>query len=108
MDKDLHVIISRFHDALEAFGIEVSTLIMYGSNANGNAREHSDIDIAVISDSFEGMNTLQRQTAIGMAAARAGLIDPIEALGYTVEEYESFGPGTFVGEEVKAKGIAVA
>ena len=108
MDQDIHKAIARFGAALEAFGLQVASLVLYGSNADGNARLHSDIDIAVVSDSFEGMNTVQRLTAIGMAAARARLTEPIEALGYTTAEYEALGPGTFVGQEVKPKGIVVA
>jgi len=34
-------------------------------------------------------------------------MEPIEALGYTEEEYNSEGEGTFIGDEVKSKGIEV-
>lgn len=32
---------------------------------------------------------------------------PIEALGYTREEFNSKGSGSFVGDEVKTKGVEV-
>lgn len=107
MDQDVREAIARFGRALEAFSIDVRSLVVYGSQAEGNSHEHSDIDVVVISDSFEGMNTLQRLTAIGMAAARAALTDPIEPVAYTVAEYEALGPGTFIGQEVKPKGVMV-
>lgn len=107
MDQDIREAIARFRAALEVFGIHVEGLVLYGSQAEGNAQEHSDVDLVVVSDSFEGMNTVQRLAAIGTAAARARLTDPIEALGYTYAEYEAMGPGTFVGQEVKPKGIVI-
>jgi len=82
-------------------------LVLYGSQAEGNAQEHSDIDIVIVSDYFEGMSMVQRCEAIGTAAARARITDPVEPLPYTVAEYEAMGPGTFVGQEVKPKGIEI-
>ena len=108
MDQDVRAAIEQFRAALEASGIDVHDLVLYGSQVGGNPDEHSDIDVVVVSDSFEGMNVVERLEAIGKAAARARIIDPIEPLGYTVAEYEAMGPGTFVGQEVKPKGIVVA
>jgi hypothetical protein len=44
---------------------------------------------------------------IGLALAKAKVFEPIEALGYTEEEFASKGQGTFVGDEIKKKGIPV-
>lgn len=107
MDQQVREAVARFRAALEAFGISVARLIVYGSQAVGNAQEQSDIDVAVVSNYFEQMNTVQRLEAIGRASARARLTDAIEALAYTVAEYESMGPGTFIGQEVKPKGIEI-
>jgi len=88
-------------------GIRVSRLILFGSYATGETKEGSDIDVAVISDDFKGMNLLQRLETIGLAFAKAKIMEPIEAIGYTEEEFTSKGKGTFIGDEVKSKGIEV-
>lgn len=51
--EDLNRIIQNF--VLSISGeYPVKELYLFGSYAQGNAREYSDIDIAVISDKFEG------------------------------------------------------
>ena len=86
-------------------GVRRARIILYGSHCEDAAREYSDIDLIVISDHFEGMDLWDRQCILGDSTA--GIYEPIEALGYTVAEYEAMGPGTFVGQEVKAKGIEI-
>ena len=53
------------------------------------------------------MNLLQRLELIGRTLAKARIFEPIEALGYTEEEFASKGQGTFVGDEIRSKGIEV-
>ncbi|MFQ6083166.1 MAG: nucleotidyltransferase domain-containing protein [Candidatus Aminicenantia bacterium] len=107
MDKKILQILKEFESALEEIGIRVERMILYGSYATGKAREGSDIDVAVISKDFEGMNLLERLETIGLALAKARIMEPIEAIGYTQEEFNSKGKGTFIGDEVKTKGIEV-
>jgi len=64
-------------------------------------------DVVVISDDFKEMNLLKRLETIGLALAKAKIMEPIEALGYTEEEYNSEREGTFIGDEVKSKGVVV-
>lgn len=107
MDKKVTEEIERFMESLEKMGVKVNRIIIFGSYAIGRAREHSDIDLVVISDAFKGVNLLKRLELIGIALAKARVIEPVEALGYTEEEYESRGKGSFIGDEVKTKGIEV-
>jgi len=39
--------------------------------------------------------------------AKAKIMDPVEVRAYTEEEFESKGEGTFVGDEIKAKGVEI-
>ena len=80
-------------------------MVVYGSQAEGNAKKQSDIDLIVVSDDFAGLDVWDRQCLLGDATA--GMFEPIEALGYTVAEYEAMGSGTFVGQEVKPKGVEI-
>ncbi|OGW51892.1 MAG: hypothetical protein A2Y81_06755 [Nitrospirae bacterium RBG_13_43_8] len=107
MAKKITETIERFKQSLEEMGIEVKKIIIFGSYATRRARKHSDIDVVVISDDFKEMNLLKRLETIGLALAKAKIMEPIEALGYTEEEYNSEREGTFIGDEVKSKGVVV-
>ena len=108
MDKKISKTLKKFKSALEAAGIKVDRIILFGSYAMGNAREGSDIDVAVISEDFKDMNLLQRLETIGFALGKAKIMEPIEALGYTKKEFASKNRGSFIGDEVKPKGVTVA
>ncbi len=105
MGRAFHKIIKDYRRILERMGIKAKTIILYGSYAYGSPEEHSDIDLVVISDDFKKMDLWERLTLLGQAGAM--LKKPIEALGYTEEEFSSKGKGTFLGDEVKAKGVEV-
>ena len=107
MDKAVIDAVSKFKQALLQQGLKVNRVILYGSQATGKAEKHSDIDIVVISDDFKGMNILERLETIGLATAKAEIMEPIESLGYTEEEFSLKGKGTFIGDEVKTKGIKI-
>jgi len=107
MAKKITETIERFKQSLEEMGIKVKKIIIFGSYATKRARKHSDIDVVVISDDFKEMNLLKRLETIGLALAKAKIMEPIEALGYTEEEYNSEREGTFIGDEVKSKGVVV-
>jgi len=105
MDKKIAETLEKFKSALQAQGIKVSRIILFGSCASAKAQEGSDIDVAVVSEDFKPMNLLQRLELIGRALAKARIMDPIEALAYTEEEFASKGQGTFIGDEIKEKGV---
>jgi hypothetical protein len=107
MDKKIIKTLEKFKSALQAQGIKVGRIILFGSCALSAVREESDIDVAIVSENFKDMNLLQRLELIGLALAKARIMEPIEALGYTEEEFESNGEGTFLGDEIKSKGIQV-
>jgi uncharacterized protein len=71
--------------SLKRKGIKVNRLILYGSYANGNPRSDSDIDVVVISSSFNNKNLLKRQELLGEAIF--GLDESVEAIGYSYNEF---------------------
>jgi len=85
-------LVSRLKD----LDINVNRIILFGSHASGRARPYSDIDIAVVSSSFEGKGLLRRQELLGEAIYP--LQEPIEALGYTLREYRNVKPASFLSE----------
>ncbi|MFH1678527.1 MAG: nucleotidyltransferase domain-containing protein, partial [Candidatus Omnitrophota bacterium] len=79
-------------------------LILYGSYARGVPMTHSDIDIAVISPSFNNKSLLKRQELLGEAIFPLG--EPIEALGYSCKEFNNVPAFSFLSEII-TKGKVV-
>ncbi|MBM4030471.1 MAG: nucleotidyltransferase domain-containing protein [Planctomycetes bacterium] len=87
MDKrSVLAIIRRFRHALEKQGVEAPRIILFGSWATGRAHEGSDIDLAVISESFRRKGYWKRIDIL--TAAVYELFEPIEAVAFTPEEWE--------------------
>jgi len=66
--------------------IPVQGVILFGSYASGKPSAHSDIDLAVISDWFEGKPVIESLTFLARIAARYHT--SIEALPFTEKEYK--------------------
>ena len=107
MDQRITDILKRLKQALEDSGIRVHSVVLFGSHAAGTAGEHSDVDVAVLSPDFEDMDLCARQEAVGRALARARMMDPVEVLAYTPQEYRAGKRGTFLRDEISAKGVPV-
>ena len=84
--SQIREIIKQYKESLRNCGIEVERFILYGSFARGNPREDSDIDLVVVSESFQEMDLRERLEILGIGAAR--IMKPIEAKGYTPKEIE--------------------
>lgn len=108
MDKKIILTLHKFRQALEGKGIVVSKIIVYGSHATGKAVKNSDIDVVIISNSFNDKNILQRLEILGSVLAKAKIYEPIEALGYTEKEYSSKRKGTFLYDEIRSTGIIIS
>ena len=65
--------------------IPVQEVILFGSYARGKPQEHSDIDLAVISDWFEGKPAIENIKFLSRIAARYNTL--IEALPFSEKEY---------------------
>lgn len=81
--------------------ISVESVYLFGSHLSGKAFSDSDIDIAVISKSFEGVEPFERLVWLGKIAWKAGTPE-IEALGYTPQEFQTANPWDFSFEIRKA------
>ncbi|MCL4513137.1 MAG: nucleotidyltransferase domain-containing protein [Candidatus Eremiobacteraeota bacterium] len=89
-------------------GIPVSKIILFGSHASGTAKKHSDIDLVVVSNYFRNVNLLERLGLLGRARiAPTDIKEPMDILGFTEEEFAVEGKGSFLGREIKLKGIVV-
>lgn len=105
MNREDYSIITKYRDEVESLGIRVKKIILYGSQTTGKANENSDLDLIIISDDFKDKDTWERLCLLG--EARIEIKRPMEILGLTEEEFEPEGKGSFIGDEVKLKGIEV-
>ncbi len=80
-------IVKAFKDALERTNAPGDRIMLFGSYANGNFTEHSDIDVIVISKAFAGLDHWRRIEK--MTDALYELFQPIEARALTPEEWQS-------------------
>lgn len=84
--------------------IKVERIILFGSFAKGKAKKDSDLDLLIISRSFEKMNPWQRIDVL--AKARKNYEFPMDYFGITPKEYEKASPLTILGE-IKETGRVV-
>ena len=100
---EIKKIIRGLVNALSENKIVVENIILYGSYAKGNPRQHSDIDIAVISPSFKGRRIIDIQSDLAKASSKYLAI--VEPVGYSTEDYESAKMGSLLGEIKKSGKI---
>lgn len=79
--------IREFKNALEAVNIRIDQVILFGSHAEGTAREDSDIDLVVISSNFADKSYWERINILSDAICR--VFAPIEASAFTPDEWKS-------------------
>jgi predicted nucleotidyltransferase len=58
--SDINNIVSRFI-SLVSDEFPLNTVYLFGSYANGTAKEYSDVDLAIVSDKFEGSRFVDKQ-----------------------------------------------
>lgn len=82
--KQLLKIIDGYRLELEK-KIKIDKIILYGSYAYGNPHAGSDIDLIIISENFAKIKPLERLEFLSLATRKNKA--PIEAIGYTPEEF---------------------
>jgi len=102
---ELKQIVQRFCDQLEKMGIHPETVMLYGSQVNGTAREGSDIDLIVISSDWKKFNQRERLEMLGIASAR--ILEPVQAQGFTPTEISKNQIMPFWIHVMKEQAIAV-
>lgn len=84
---DLERIIKSFQRELKKMGIRSERIVVFGSHADGTAREDSDIDLFIVSRDWEKYNLRERLEILGIAAVR--ILEPVQAQGVTPREIEA-------------------
>ena len=84
LPREIKEIIARYISELDKLGIEVSQVILYGSYAKGTQMEYSDIDVAVISQTFKKLDIFERQEILSRAHHKFHV--PLEPIGLTPKQ----------------------
>ena len=79
--------------------ISIYDVILFGSYARGKPKEHSDIDLAIISDWFSNKTHIESMQYLSRIAANYNSL--IEALPFTIEEYKNIDKRTFLANVLK-------
>lgn len=69
-EEKLKETIEYFTNQLLLGGLKISKIILFGSQASGTATNESDIDIAVVSEDFEGKNIFEKVKLLNKADAK--------------------------------------
>jgi len=94
-------IVERYIEELEKNQIFISEAFIFGSHAKGRAKPESDIDLALISDSFTGDRFEDRRRIIPLRRKIDSRIEPIPF------KPEDFNNGGTMAEEIKKTGVVV-
>jgi predicted nucleotidyltransferase len=102
--RQIIALIRRYVAALQARGIPVERVILFGSHASGQARPWSDIDLAVISPKFDSLSLLERYEHLGLA--NRDLQASLDIVGFSPSQVAHCEPGSMLAEILKT-GIEV-
>jgi len=92
------ILIKQYLKELGKNNIPVQTAIMFGSYANGNFKEESDIDIAIISTAFTGDRFEDRRRIVPL---RRNIDNRLEPIPITPQDF--LQGGNFI-DEIKKTG----
>lgn len=95
-------IIQRYIQELRNHDISVNEAILFGSFVKGNAREESDIDVALISDAFTGDRFDDRRRIVPF---RRKIDSRIEPMPFSPA---GFAEGGNLVDDIKRTGIRIA
>ena len=102
--RQVTTLIRSYIAALEARGIPVERVILFGSHAGGRPQEWSDIDIAVISPKFDALLLLERYEQLGLANRK--LQAPLDVVGFSPSQETHCEPGSFLAEILRT-GVTI-
>ncbi len=93
--------IKKYIHALEERGFPISLAYLFGSYAHGNWNEWSDIDLAIISEQFEGNRFLDKEKIREIHRAIDLRISP---LPFTPEDFEN----SILYDEIANHGVLIS
>ncbi|MFH2044937.1 MAG: nucleotidyltransferase domain-containing protein [Pseudomonadota bacterium] len=89
--KRAEEVVQFLFDCLEEKKLNISKIIIFGSQAKGTETEESDIDIIIVSEDFKRKNIFKRADMTKDAEIRTirKFMVPLDIITITPEEYEN-------------------
>lgn len=94
--------VRNYAHEIEAHGVHLHTVILYGSFARGTQHEWSDIDVALVADEFSGF-TFEDHKLFSYISIKKPYVR-IEPKTYQTDYFRNSDP--FI-EEIKKDGIVI-
>lgn len=94
-------VIEKYLAALKAHNIPIRQVFLFGSYAKGNSNEWSDIDLALVSEIFEGVRIQDRKK---IRSITLSISSEIEVLPYRPNDFTPDDP--FV-KEILETGVRI-
>ncbi|MCB0003272.1 MAG: nucleotidyltransferase domain-containing protein [Anaerolineae bacterium] len=104
-DTGVKAIVERYCNELDRMGIHCERVLLFGSQAEGRAKEGSDIDLIVISPMLATLSNRERLELLGVAAAR--ILEPIQAFGVTPDEAAARRVSPFVQDLLDKQAVVI-
>ena len=91
VEERLNDTINFFVNELKNEGLRISKIILFGSQASGEATEESDIDLVVVSEDFEGKSIFEKVKLLNKADARTikRFMIPLDVILMSQKDLES-------------------
>lgn len=84
--------------------IKIENILLFGSRAEGNFNEQSDVDLIIVSEDFEKMNFFERVSKM----YDYWKIDlPVDFICYTPKEFNKLKKGITIVSEALKNGIVI-
>ena len=96
--------VRQFIYEIQSRGVSLSHVILFGSYARNEQHDYSDIDIALVSDNFEGLSLVDIELFRDIKIQSPYKI--LELHTYNTVDFER-GDNGFIDEEIKPKGIVI-
>lgn len=89
--SEITEVIQFLGDCLKERGLDVSKIILFGSQMRGEAGDESDVDLVIVSKDFRTKDIFERVGAVRHAVAVTikRFMVPLDVVGLTPEEFES-------------------
>jgi len=97
--SEIKSIIARYIENLNALGVPIEKIYLFGSHSRREAGPESDVDLAVVSPLFEKMSLWDRAGFLGKAAW--DIQHPIDVLGFAPSQIRKAAPGTLLNHIMK-------
>ena len=90
-EKTVLNVVRFLEKCLAGAGLNITKIIVFGSQVKGAAREDSDIDIVIVSDDFRGKDIFERVKMTGKSEVLTirEFMVPLDIITMTSEELES-------------------